>query len=251
MDTQASQGPGATKERKYLWLLLSLVAVALLLPIHHELKIAKLISGSSHLLGILFVGVMIFGVHTVSGHRLLRMVGTGLWVGALIAFAIKTSAFPHDSEGEHLARTVFYGFLLAGLVMLTMLILVDLFREAGVSHDRLRGAACAYLLMGLAWALAYSIIDVWLPGSFVLSEHLEKFVDVSTKDPGRTNELGHLTYYSYVTLTTVGYGDITPARPFAATFAWLEGFVGQFYLTVLVAFLVGKRLAAWMAENAS
>jgi Ion channel len=54
-----------------------------------------------------------------------------------------------------------------------------------------------------------------------------------------------------VTLTTVGYGDITPVRPLATTFAWLEGFVGQFYLTVLVAFLVGKRLATWMAESMS
>jgi hypothetical protein len=52
-----------------------------------------------------------------------------------------------------------------------------------------------------------------------------------------------LVYYSFVTMTTVGYGDITPVSPPARTLAWLEAMMGQFYIAVLVAFLVGIRVS--------
>jgi hypothetical protein len=131
---------------------------------------------------------------------------------------------------------------LVGMITLTWLILLDLFRAGrGITADRLRGAACAYLLMGLAWALAYRLIERFIPGSFAGLAAIE----------ADGMETPQMVYYSFVTLTTLGYGDITPVRPLAETLSFLEAFVGQFYLTVLVAFLVGQRLAAWMAQSRS
>lgn len=247
MDTQIPQASGEAKENKYLLLLLALLAVVMLIPIHHELTIQKLVPGRSYFLAVLFVVVMIFGVRTVSTHPRLRQVGTGLWIVALIAHVIRAAAFSVESTAGKVAETTANVTLLAGLVMLTVLILGDLFRsDAGVTRDRLRGAACAYLLMGVAWALAYILIYIWSPGSLVAGDAILKLHGAADSEP---IELGHLTYYSFVTLTTLGYGDITPVRPLASTLAWLEALAGQFYLTVLVAFLVGRRLATWMAQS--
>jgi hypothetical protein len=55
-----------------------------------------------------------------------------------------------------------------------------------------------------------------------------------------------LVYYSFVTMTTVGYGDITPVSPPARTLSWLEAMMGQFYIAVLVAALVGIRISQGM-----
>lgn len=97
-----------------------------------------------------------------------------------------------------------------------------------IDWNKIVGAICIYLLMGLVWALCYLLIAQATPGAFNGLEQLpwyENFADVS--------------YYSYVTLTTLGYGDITPINAFARSLAYLEAATGQIYLTVLIASLVG------------
>ena len=59
---------------------------------------------------------------------------------------------------------------------------------------------------------------------------------------------GVLNYYSFITLATVGYGDVTPATPLARTLAWMEAITGQFYLAILVAGLVGFKVAQALKE---
>jgi hypothetical protein len=89
----------------------------------------------------------------------------------------------------------------------------------------------------MAWGVLYSMLDGVWPGSFEVGSRLAEHV---RGDHSRT----HLfTYYSFVTLTTVGYGDVTPLSTPARTCAWLEALTGQFYLAVLVAGLVGALLA--------
>jgi voltage-gated potassium channel Kch len=106
-----------------------------------------------------------------------------------------------------------------------------------ISAESIFGAICAYLLIGLAWGTLYAVIEVTNPGSFQASSELA--------DALRSTETRQsvLVYYSFVTLTTVGYGDITPLSPAARTLAWLEAMMGQFYIAVLVAFLVGIRVS--------
>src|SRR3954470_16360530 len=117
-------------------------------------------------------------------------------------------------------------FAAAGLVVKT------LFNRLSISFDSVMGAACGYLFVGLGWAVCYSLIERFQPDSFKLSESLSELGDRSQTLPNL------LTYYSFVTLTTVGYGDITPISPAACTLAWMEAITGHFYLGVIVAGLV-------------
>lgn len=97
-----------------------------------------------------------------------------------------------------------------------------------VDANRVVGAICIYLLMGLIWALMYLFIAQSIPGAFNGVEQklwYDNFAD--------------LAYYSYVTLTTLGYGDITPVAPIARFLVFMQAVVGVFYMAILVASLIG------------
>jgi Ion channel len=117
------------------------------------------------------------------------------------------------------------------------LIVRSLFNIRTMTVDSIFGAACGYLFLGLGWAVLYSMIEEFRPGSFAANLSL-----ITSEDPPRV--LPHvLTYYSFVTLTTVGYGDVTPISATTRTFAWIEAMSGQFYLAVVVAGLVSMIVA--------
>ena len=117
--------------------------------------------------------------------------------------------------------------ILGGLLLAytAAIILFHLFREDRITGDMIMGAICAYFLMGLVWAFAYSTLELFQPGSFQMPQ-------------GTVNQ-ATFAYYSYVTLTTLGYGEITPISAPARSFAILEAMIGQLYLAVLIARLVG------------
>ncbi len=99
-----------------------------------------------------------------------------------------------------------------------------------IDSNKIVGAICIYLLTGLIWALSYLLIAQAIPGAFNGLQQLpwyENFADVS--------------YYSYVTLTTLGYGDISPVAPIARFLVFMEAIVGVFYMAILVASLIGIR----------
>ena len=117
------------------------------------------------------------------------------------------------------------------------MIVASLFRRQALSLDAVFGTVCGYLLLGMAWGVLYSMLDAEWPGSFQIGDRLAAQVQA---DDSRM----HLfTYFSFITLMTVGYGDVTPLSASARTCAWLEALTGQFYLAVLVAGLVGAFLA--------
>jgi hypothetical protein len=105
----------------------------------------------------------------------------------------------------------------------------------GIKVDRnlLFGAMCVYLLMGLIWAILYGLIFQFLPGSFNGIE------GVDGKAP-----MDILLYFSFITLASLGYGDITPVAPLARTLAYLEVIGGQLYIAIMLAGLVGLFLKA-------
>jgi voltage-gated potassium channel len=121
---------------------------------------------------------------------------------------------------------VFFGYV-------TALVLADVFRSSSdVSADTICGALAAYLLIGVGWSFAYALLDQLVPGSIS---------GLRSTTHGRFDDyLG----YSFITLTTLGYGNIVPANAKADALAYSEAIVGQVYLTVLVARLVALNLAA-------
>jgi voltage-gated potassium channel len=131
---------------------------------------------------------------------------------------------------DHFVEILFLAFVAA-------MILRAIFTQGGISLDSIFGAICVSLLIGMAWGSLYSMTEVLSPGSFQATGKLaESLNSVETRQPV-------LVYYSFVTMTTVGYGDITPVSPPARTLSWLEAMMGQFYIAVLVAFLVGIRVS--------
>ena len=117
------------------------------------------------------------------------------------------------------------------------MILRRIFERRVVRGDDVIGAICGYLLAGIAWGSLYLLVDLLVPGSFIVHQTI-------------AGQLGHwysrqslFEYYSLMALTTMGYGDITPLRPPATSLTWIEAMFGQFYIAVIVAQLVGLRLA--------
>ena len=131
-------------------------------------------------------------------------------------------------------RVVAFASSTAFLSFLTLVILVAVLRDVIITADTIVGALCAYFLMGVTWASAYSILALVSPGAFSVSPALAP----QWNTPGMPF-VPLLQYYSFTTLSTVGYGDITPVTAGARTLSTLEGITGQLYIAVLIARLVG------------
>jgi len=102
-----------------------------------------------------------------------------------------------------------------------------------IDGNKIVGAICIYLLIGLIWALLYLFLAQTIPGAFNGLEQAvwyDNFADVA--------------YYSFVTLTTLGYGDISPVTPMARFLVYMEAILGVFYMAILVASLIGVRITA-------
>jgi hypothetical protein len=150
----------------------------------------------------------------------------------------------HALPGEVSVSVLFAGHLCEVLFLLgaSVLIVKSLFSAPTLKFDSILGTVCGYLFLGLGWAVLYSMIEDFRPGSFEISPKL-----ITGGEPARL--LPHvLTYYSFVTLTTVGYGDISPVSPATRTLAWMEAITGQFYLAVIVAGLVSMLVAKGKGE---
>ena len=125
---------------------------------------------------------------------------------------------------------VFFGYF-------SVLVLRDVFRARDVSLDTIAGALAVYLLLGVLWAFAYALLESAVPGSII-----------GLRGGDRTGYADYLGY-SYITLTTLGYGNVVPGNTKADMLASAEAIVGQLYLTVLVARLVAMSLSGGRAAQ--
>ncbi len=124
----------------------------------------------------------------------------------------------HIYLASEISGGVFYAFMVA-------IILNHLFKEKQITADTIAGAICAYFLIGLMWASIFAILEHLQPRSFQIPQNMRA-------------ESFSFRYFSYVTLTTLGYGDITPISTQARSFSILEAITGQIYLATLIARLV-------------
>jgi hypothetical protein len=135
------------------------------------------------------------------------------------------------------------GFVIVSvfLTFLTLVILLAVFRDETVTADTIVGAVCAYFLLGMTWGTYYAALLLLSPGALSVSSGL---VNAAAWAGEPTMPLSPLMqYYSFTTLATLGYGDVSPLTAGARALSVFEGVTGQLYLAVLIARLVGIHTA--------
>ena len=147
------------------------------------------------------------------------------------------------AERWQIGAIVFHCFAAVFLAFAVAVILKRIFQRQAIRTDDVIGALCGYLLAAVAWGNAYALVYVLWPESFRIADviawrlgdwHLQRFF---------------FSYFSVMTLTTMGYGDITPAGSLVYSLVWLESVFGQFYIAVVVAQLVGLKLAQAIKQD--
>ena len=203
-----------TPTRPDLLLLLSLLAVILLYPVLDRGELRR-----AALAGLMFVPVIVATI------RLSEMKGwlspsVVLMIGAVIAGAVSTFWSIPMLEGiQWTLLTLFFAMTVAALF--------SYLKDArSVSTSHLYTAASTYLLLGMMWFSLYSAIDVFYPDAI-----LHNSAQMTARSTG-------LLYFSLITLSTVGYGDIVPIYPEVRVLAALEGITGVLYVAITVALLV-------------
>ncbi len=202
---------------RLFFLFVSLVTIVVLSPFF-----------SGNLLGqsIIYVLTAAACISTVYGLRLgrLPMIITVL-LGILSVVVGGISLVLHGPVPTALAvliAAVFYGYLISLLIRYII-------KAEEVTADILYGSVCVYLLIGIVFAMIYRFIDLLNPDAFLSA--VDRAPSISGIQPD-------FTYFSFVTLTTLGYGDIQPVSGYARTFAFLEAITGTLYVAILISRLV-------------
>lgn len=157
-------------------------------------------------------------------------VGIPIVVTRWIAYGLTGRAQFAFTMLHHGLLAVFFGFAVA-------IILRAIFHEKTIRTDHVAGTVCGYLFAGIVWGNCYVLAEMINPQSFSVAAPIVWQLD------GEHSRSFLFNYFSLCTLSGAGYGDITPIRPFVASLTWLEAVFGQFYIAVVVAQLVGLKLA--------
>lgn len=168
----------------------------------------------------LYTAILLGSLFTISSSKKLAILGAALVLPAIALGNLSSSGF-----------STVLASALAGVLFLLVIgvVLRDVFSNRQITLHSISGALCVFLLLGIVWAVIFQSFDQLLPDAFAGL--------VASNQEARGAQL---FYFSFVTLTTLGYGDVTPARPETMSLATLEAIVGQVYLVVLVAYLVAR-----------
>ncbi len=217
---------------RYLFLLASLLTLLVIEPIATSVGILGSLSDA------LFVATMMVLVLALAEDKVWRIVALILCVPSAARIDWRSLSL---RDGADVSLSVGHAVGAFFFVAVIGRIVGSLFVSKSLSLDSVFGAMCGYLLLGVAWALTYSTLYAANPESFQFSEAIRAHLQ-------QTEYSKYVfIYYSYVTLTTVGYGDVTPISIPARTLSWTEAVAGQLYLAVLIAGLI----SAIVAKNAT
>ena len=173
---------------------------------------------------LLFSLIIVAGVVTTFKQRWLH------GFAIVLAVAILALTWVEEIRPGNALTILNIGLSLIYLGLLLTMVAVQVFGEGPVTGHRIRGAIVVYLLLGGIWALLYQVLALAIPQAFRLPEGL------AGSDPDALQRL--LTYFSFITLTTTGYGDIHPVHPVARLLTMFEALVGQLYPAITLARLV-------------
>ncbi|KTD51896.1 voltage-gated potassium channel [Legionella quinlivanii] len=205
---------------RFLFLFFVLIAFCLAKTIH------AIYADSAEGLANLFFFLLIVSSLFVIGNRSLKLLAI-LTTTAAIEILLVLIDYPQLNTIRSSFAAIYFMLMFAGCLRYT-------FRDKSINITTLFGSLCAYLFIGLSYAYIYLMLSSLNPGAF---SNLAM------------NEENLAIYYSFVTLTTIGYGDILPLSPFAQTLSWFESFTGQAYLAIVIGQLVGRYVADRMSSQ--
>ena len=212
------------KER-FLGLLIFIVAMIIIGPLFEEFVQVRII------MDILWSAIFVSAIYAVSQkkHHIL--------IAVLLALPMLGSIWTKYFV-QHKALMVVGSLCGAAFFLFAIIqMLIFIYSHKEVTRDLIIGAAVVYLFMALMWTFIFVVVETLHPGSFNLPEG----VDIAATR--------QFVYYSFVTLTTLGYGDITPITSLARSLCILEAVIGQLYLVVQVAWLVGVHVSQSMLKR--
>jgi len=219
MEKIVGQAVARARQKPFFWLFVFIMAVLLFTPLMLGNRFMWLVLNVVYLRA-LWVNLAEGGMRNETKFI--------LWTFWAAAVGLKLAA-PESIEGNlmYVASRLCTVVVLGACVVLTIR---HVLRESEVTIDSIFAAIVAYVLAALAFAAAYSAVYVLAPASFHFPEA------VTTTENGAV-EL-QTVYFSFVTIATLGYGDITPHLPFSQMLVVCEAMFGQFYVAVVLAWLV-------------
>lgn len=207
----------SSKKAKFTKLLLDLTLIFFLIPIASSPLGYFLIIAGFFLTNLLVINTLSIPQVWVYSLRLL----------AAISFIFELVSFPESliltQVTSILALISYAGFMILAIIAIGS----KIFTQTKVDIDIINGGICVFLLLGFLWFNFYRII------LFIDSN---AFQGLSSSESETSYQM---LYYSFTTLTTLGYGDITPINKFAMTFANAEAIFGLMYPAIFIARLVG------------
>ena len=225
----------------FRYLLATLVLILALPPVLRYLGFPEGGRLTTVLMSGLFIVLLLSALPAIGSTRG-RLIAAGTVAGLLVVLVML-----HIFTGMRGPGIAFQVIMVLFLFYVVFVTFKYLFRKQRVTIDTINAALSVYLLLGVVWAFAYSLVDILEPGSFksALFDEGVEFMRFGT------DRSFYPLYYSLVTLTTLGYGDIVPVSRAASMLAVLEAMTGQVYLAVLVARLVGLHVAQAEPEDDS
>ena len=201
----------------FFYLLAALLVLLVVIPLADDLDLVS----APLIRGLVFSGLLIIGVWSLRGGGRYFTVGMAFVIAGVVLNVL--GIYIPGQALQHASILALIGFMLVAIAYTMKQVAVG----SEINANRIVGAVCVYLLLGVIWAMAYTIIEMVSPESFA------GFSPIG--DLGWDSEW---LYFSFVTMTTLGYGDILPVSATARGFAYMQAIVGQFYIAVLVAGLV-------------
>jgi voltage-gated potassium channel len=174
---------------------------------------------------IFFVFVFVSAIFNCDHSKRIKMISSCMAAPALIVQWVNLAYQSQTLTLLFLIFTIIFVFITTTSIIKKVVI------NARVRMETLRGVVCAYFMVAFGFAFTYLLISFLVPGSF----NFQNLVPATMTD---SHLLSEMMYFSFVTLLTIGYGDITAVQDVAQTLAILEGIIGQFYIAILVSRLV-------------
>lgn len=214
-------------------LLFAFVTIFFLIPLIEDTWLPNI------LLRFGFFFIVIFSVFIVAKRRWLFFLALCLAIPAEI---INWSAyFDYSVTFQQIQLFLRLGYH----VVIIAILLSHIFRTLVVTHNVIYGAICVFLLIGLGWGYAYTLVAFSVPNSFIGLETTPS----SLNYPDQIQlYLNTLIFYSFITLTTLGYGNIAPDSTLTSSLSAGEAIVGQLFIAILLARLIGTQVAHSIAR---